>query len=160
MPQSCTICGSRMRWGVENAYLTEGSKAAIALCEAVGISQSAFYRHAKSHMALPLQNPPKDPEALDWTRAVLNLAKIPEKLIKGLESVRNLSILTGVDDVGPFVGLVIEFIGQSTVDWELLSVLESQYDVTTESDDKGIAPMFRIFIKLHAPSITVGRRNS
>lgn len=159
MSERCSVCASRKVWAIENAYLADGTKAAVELCEQLDISQSAFYRHLRSHVGLRLNDPPESPTALEWSRAAINLASIPEKLVVKPESVSNIAIITERDEEGLFVGLLIDHMGDA-LDLDYLAVLEHRFDVERHTDAVGMAPITRTLIKLHAPSVFVGRRNS
>jgi hypothetical protein len=159
--ERCTICAEHA-WEVDNEYLANGSARALELCSSLGISKSAFYRHAKQHLQLRPGRPPEEPNALEWARAATNLAAAVEshKLIKDPAKVLNIAILVGSDEGGQFVELAMVH-QEGAVDRHAVEAMAFDLGLETESRELvgGLNPTIRTSAKLHAPEIFVGRRN-
>ena len=154
----CSICADH-RWAVENMYLSQGSEAAKSLCAELGISQSAFYRHVKSHLSLEPSLSPSGQSCIEWCRAVANLAAAMERyrVIVDPAKIVDISICVGVDDVGQYVGVFITHSGALDED----AVMSMCINLGLSSDDSvlvpGISPTRMTAMRLHAATVFVGR---
>ena len=154
----CSIC-SQHRWAIDNTYLFAGPSAALDLCEELGVSKSAFYRHIKSHMSLCQTTPPEDRRGLEWCRASSNLAAAVERyrVIESPEAVVDIAIRVGEDDVGKFVGLFIIHNGALFDD----GVEKMCYDLGLIREEEevipGVNPTKSTSMKMHTEKVFTGR---
>lgn len=160
--ERCKIC-SNHRWAIDNTYLAEGSSAARALCDELGISQASFYRHIRGHLPLSVSTPPSEPKALEWSRAVVNLASAVEayRIVKIPGDVGNINLGVGVDDGGTFIELIIIYSGDA-LDRKAVESMGFDLELEISFDEivSGIRPTNKMSAKLHAPEIFLGRRKS
>lgn len=159
--ERCSICGKH-RWAVENTYLAHGSAAARALCEQLGISQSAFYRHIKAHLPLTISTPPPTDDPLEWVRATMNLVAAIEayRIIAEPAKVGNLAVLVSRDDESPFIELAItHFAG--ALDSQALEAMAFDLGLEVEQTEllSGMNPTVRTCARLRSPEIFVGKRS-
>ena len=157
----CSIC-SHHRWAVDNAYLSEGPAAARRLCAELGISQSAFYRHIKSHLGLAPSTPPTRPSAIEWCRAASNLAEAVERyrVILEPQRINYIGIHVGVDDVGQYVELAVTHT-TGALDEHAVGCMCLDLGLDLEDTEvlSGLTPTRVLSMKLHAPEVFVGRRD-
>jgi hypothetical protein len=157
----CKIC-SLHRWAVDNTYFSEGSAAARALCEELGISQASFYRHIKGHLSLTVSTAPKAPKAIEWSRAAVNLASAVEayRIVKRPEDISNLDISVGNDNAGMFVQLLIVYAGDA-LDENAVSAMAFDMGLKMSFEDiiPGFKPTRQMTAKLHAEEVFIGRKN-
>jgi len=160
MSDRCTVCSGPNTWAVENAYLTEGSGTARSLCSELGISQSAYYRHIKSHLRPKVDHPPDNPNALDWTRATINIASAVDayRIVSKPELISDIGIVVGQDDKGQFIELFI--IHSGGLDQDAVESMVFNIGMTVENTEisKGISPITRMSAKLHTHQIMMGLR--
>lgn len=157
----CKIC-SNHRWAVDNTYLSEGSAAARALCDELGISQASFYRHIRGHLPLTVSTAPSGPRSIEWCRTTINLASAVEayRIIVRPEDVSNINIGVGNDDDGAYVELLIVYTGDALDDKAVATMaFEMGLRISMEEMLPGLKPMWQMTARLHAPEIFVGRRN-
>ena len=158
--ERCSICAQH-RWIVDNAYLSEGPAVALALCKELKISQSAFYRHVKSHLSLITTTSPSGQAAIEWCRAASNLAAAVEQYSIVVEPAKivDISIRAGIDDVGQFVGLFVTHSGALDDDATMSMCIALGFGLETVEVVGGLSPTRITAVKLHAPEIFVGRKD-
>jgi hypothetical protein len=157
----CLICCSRDRWSIENTYLAEGSGAAKRLALESGYSHSAFYRHTKGHLSVSVDTPPIDRSAIEWTRAVMNLAAAVEayRIISDPAGIGDIAVLVGRDDQGQYIELAMLYT-EGSVDRHQMECMAHDLNLDIEDDEisPGIRPTCRMSAKLRTDEVFVGRR--
>ena len=158
----CKIC-SHHRWAVDNIYLSKGSSAARDLCTQLGISQASFYRHIRGHLSLPVSTAPENPESLEWVRTTVNLASAIEayRIVRRPENINDINIGTGADVDGPFIELLLMYVGSDSVDENAISAMgfEMGLDISFTEIIPGIRPTIEMSAKIRAEDIFLGRKS-